>query len=1233
MPDPSDPYSGYNAMQAHLGVVPMQQPRSPGDVARMLVDQSSQQRVSAMAVGMPPSWSQGGGSGASIFGEQFRQRFEAIQAQQSYSPYTAQALGGQYAPGMLPSPVMMTPPSTGVFRTRQPGPRVAPLSPQPMMPLTQTPFTPRMPPPMFQLESDRQARMQDQEHDAFFSRAVQAPRVLGQGTGIGIAAMAGGAIGGPLGAIGGGVLGHTSGFAQGVGNLAMRPFQPMIERRQMGASLRRMSQDWVVAGPDLHETGRGFNRDASIRLAEEIQDLAKDRGFKKETGGMFNRGDLMRITQESGRAGLLDESQDIEGVRKNIKNVSRTLRKYMQLTQDPDMVNVLRELGQMKQLGMTLDDMEQAAQDMNRYSRAAGASISGIKQMGMMGASTFQQAGLTAGSGMTYGMHAAAAARQAIATGTFQPRELALMGGMQGMTQRNIQAQAAMLSMPLFGAAVSQYGARGFELNQGALNQMGQGGAQGMVRGAVSAMGQAVQQGGVGALATFPLQQRRLQTEAAEQMTPEQLTAARMRMSLETGQRLGLQGAGAFAGGARVLFGNEVAEQMMYEAQNPQFFQAQRNRINEQQQRLIREQREANERARPGAGTLIGRRLWQNARLGGLGPTGAEVESGLEATGAVLGYQAGRVADVFRGAGQTLRDIQSEAEGRVVTRMDERFVTGAGERRKVYGQDTSAITQAGFQGPVDVGPSYGGRTISQALGYGGAYTAEAAEVGGFLTKTAFPVEGALTQALGFGAVPAAGVEALMGTGAAVALGEEGTNRLVQQQVQRAHRYAQMGKYAAREAGTEEGYTAAMTALGKSAKGKVDSGAAISSAAGKIANMVKSRQNIILPDGTIDPGEVEKALATSLSAEGLSPEEVKKTIKDLKDTGQLEKIGGSILQEAKKVAGPEYATQFDESLEKAQKLEKKAIQDTQNAVMERKEAIVESVEDQLDLTYDIGGVTLGEKAGTEEYREAQLEGPGAMLAKTVAAMTGEEGGDETRKAALAKYTELYGKGRSAKEVRAEFNKLVKKETNKLDSMSSDMKERLRKSVTSGEAGSITESVGAVAQGSAMAIQAKQYGGVISGGLQTVMEAVGGPASGKLLEQLTTGEVTGGGIAGAFSEDDIRSLARSGHKALAGKIARYKQEKDPEKKKQLEQEITENVSQLGEARKKKEEELGEAEGKEAEDLAKSDEALAGIQGEMADAFKDFRPAVDKFSKGAEALERAMESDMFKRMAGED
>jgi len=199
----------------------------------------------------------------------------------------------------------------------------------------------------------------------------------------------------------------------------------------------------------------------------------------------------------------------------------------------------------------------------------------------------------------------------------------------------------------------------------------------------------------------------------------------------------------------------------------------------------------------------------------------------------------------------------------------------------------------------------------------------------------------------------------------------------------------------------------------------------------------------------------------------------------------------------------------------------------------------------------------------------------------------------------------------------------------EGLSSDVQETFQRIGAGGESGDVADAMGGVLSFSAQTAQMAQYGGVIGGGLATVAEAVGGEGATKLYESLTSGEVTGESIVGALSDKDIQNLARSGHKALAAKAARAKVEKDPEKKKQLEAEVMSQVSKLGEARKEKEEELSEAQGDEAEDLKKDDESLAAVQSEMAEAFKDFKPAVKKFSEGADMLQKAMESDMVKKM----
>jgi len=1234
MPDQNNPYSGYNAMQANLGMAPQQsQVPLPNQAAQLLVSQADQQRNYAMAAGLPPGAGQSfGQSNITAFGEQYRQQFEAIQAQQSFNPLVAQALGGGagYAPGYLPSPVMMTPPSTGVYRQRTQAPRMLPMSPQPLQPMFQTPFTPQPPPAMFQLEADREARMQDLEGDRFFSRAAQAPRVVGQGIGVGAAAALGGAIGGPLGAIGGGILGGVSGLAGGVGNLAMRPFQPMVEQRRMGAALRRMSQDWVVGGPQLHETGRGFTREASVDLAEQLQELSESSSFRRETGGMFNRADLMRITQESGRAGLLDERQDIDQVRDRVKNVSRVLREYMKLTQDPDMVSVLRELGQMRQFGMTLQDMEEAGQALSRYSRAAGTSIEGMKQASQLGAATFQQAGLTPGSGMTYGMHAAAAARQAVATGAFEPRELALMGGVQGMTQRNIQAQAALMSMPLMGASLSQFGEQGFGLNQGALQGLGRGGAQGMVRGAISAMGTAVRQGGVGALATFPLQQRQIQTQAAEQMTPEEMTAGRFRTALATGQRLGLEGSGAFSLGARLSFGDEVAEQMMLEAQHPEIWQAQRERIHEQRQRLIREQRTKELGAAPGMGERMGGAF---LRTTGIGRAIGEVRAG----GRVVGGMFGQVGERLGGIGEFIEDVQAEREGRVVTRTPGRaLIRSPEEREAVYGGTPEGVlARYGFQSQGAFQGGIGGRTAFAALDYaqasqrGGAPIGmgAAVEIGSWAAENVglFGIPGLL----GLEGVHEAGVQAAMGGMATSAIGQQRMERIVQGQIAQSTRFRRMARSASRKAGTEPGREAARKALDRAAKGKVATGGVILKTAGKIANMVRTGQSSIHRwlDEDLRQDDVERAFREALSESGMSERDIKTTLNNLKAEGGMEQVMGMAWRHAKNLAGPEHAYQFSEAEAEAGGFAKRSIAAQQEDIMKQMEGRVTLMEDMLDLSYGGIGMGFAEKEGAEEVREILTKGPGEALAAVAVAAGGEGGAYED---AFAKYKEVYGEGRDDEEVREEFGRLVGRVTEESAEWGEGVKERLRGIAEGGEGGTRGQALDVLVRGAAATQQLKQYGGVVGGGLATISKAATTGAATRLSSMAATGKITGKGIAESFTEKDIRKLHRAGYGGVAGKLAQWQEAGSEEERRKIEQELMEQVGQLGKVKEKEEEEARDTAGTEEEaKLGRSEEALAELQSEMAETFKTFKPAAEDFAKGTAKLQEAMESDMFKRI----
>jgi hypothetical protein len=405
------------------------------------------------------------------------------------------------------------------------------------------------------------------------------------------------------------------------------------------------------------------------------------------------------MTQLSGQAGLMDMAQSVPQIREQLRQVAVTVRRFMELTNDPDITNVIREMGQLRQFGMNMQQIDQAAENMRMFSRAAGTSVRGLQAMaGMPGAAVFQGMGLTAGLGFDYGNYSLMQARQAVAGGGVDPRQLALLGGVQGMAQRNMQAQAAFTSMPLFAAANAQFGGGGWGANAqpGALG--GGQGAFGMVNAAIRNIGMGVQRGGIGALATFPLQQSEIADAAASQMTPMEQTAQRFRMARETGQRMGLRGMDALSFGAQILYTPEVASQMMIEARNPEMWQGQQRMYRERLNQMGVEQYQATAGQAPGMfGHLYDR------YLGG-------TVAGLRRGGASLGES---IARPFQAAGQAVSDWATSVSDYFTTPEGaSRFRAGRGmtmtgeQARTAFAGDPSAGRRPSFLG----GDLTGGRS-------------------------------------------------------------------------------------------------------------------------------------------------------------------------------------------------------------------------------------------------------------------------------------------------------------------------------------------------------------------------------------------------------------------------------------------------------------------------------------------------------------------------------------------
>lgn len=1193
-------------MQAGMGLTPIQgspvgmMTPSPADTSLRLMSEAQQHRAMSHSIV----------SAASIsVGRQFQTQFQGIQSQQSMSPYAAQALSRQmpgspqYQGGYMPSPITMTPPSTGVFRPPAQQPSYAPIPPMHVPQQSWSPFTPQMPAPMFTTMQDQQASAADINANRNFAYAAQAPGVLGQGMGYGAGAMmgarmgarfggAGALIGAGVGAIGAGM----TGIPQALGNMGQHLMGPAIESRKMGAALQNASRDWVTQGPQLHSTGRGLSQDASMDLAGELRDLAGNKGFQQQTGKMFNRADLMQITQQGGQSGLLDSAQTIPEIKNKVRETAQTIKQFMQLTNDPDVANVIRQLGQMHQMGMTQNEMVSAAQGMREYARQAGTTAQGLQEVGgRPGAMTFQQAGLTAGTGFQYGNYAAATARQTAASGNMSPRQLALMGGVHGMAQRDIQAQAAFSSMPLYGAMNAQYGGGSWGVNSGVGGQA-QGGAFGMVNGAMNALNQGVRQGGVGALAMFPLQQREIADEAAANLTPEQQMAQRFQMATSTGSMLGLEGMGGFATGARAMYGNEVAEQMMYQARSPNFWSSQRQGLQRRKFGLAMSQDAY-------------RRSQEKGPLGQLGSAIADATPDLG------------VGKALRGMRETVSGKWGRMSDSVSNWMDDTFNVPDGVYRRRTDKD-DAITsrrQRALIGETDLsdyGPSASAMEEAQGgVSFSTLGRTDPGESGGYASYLGKTAINAVTMGGGeavsdwvAGAAAYAGGRA--GGMTPAEIGRMADTAIVKDQAKRTKTISMLrGAKRITDKQAKKSAKLAGTLMG----GDADKGYEFMSSAADqlVGNMKKGgRTSLVRAVLNGDPGassramttaDVDKAIiGTMAQSKGISEAQARKEFQNMKPTEQKQ-MRETVVQDAGRIDEDfkEYATELegDMALERAETTE-----EALEAVRGAFDTDIEAVESRLGFRG-----ALWDDAGSDAFRSQIKDTSTADAVLMAAAAQGKLTG-KPRERAKAAWKRAGGKGVFGEELRkkqAAYAKLREDDEDVADIYKQ-----------AGASGTGFEDIRQLSgKGKAKAFE----GAVRSESFLTGIRDFADPEK---LEQLMQGKgaISMKALAGTMSEEGLEQMRKEG----LGEVA--KAYSDVRKgKKGAEAKLRKMVLSAGGGGEIEDSATVSAEGKEAAALEDSDKAMQNMQA----AFADFKPAAREFLTGSRMLREAMDSQLLSGM----
>jgi hypothetical protein len=418
----------------------------------------------------------------------------------------------------------------------------------------------------------------------------QAGLGLGFRMGGGTAAMMGGAamggpMFGPMGAAAGPLAYEHFGVGQRLQDFGSSMMTPIVAQRQRMLQMQNMSTGFVTRGGDLSASGMGLSAVASQRLSSGLMNMADSRGFQAETGGAFNRQDVMKITSLAGEMGMLDQSQSADQIKTSVRKISKGLKNFMDIMENPDLQEAMQMMGRLRDLGMSVPQTQTAAVNARMFARMAGTSVEGVMQAGMSGAALYQSHGLSGASGLGMGMAAQGAA--GIAGTTLDPRTLSLLGGKEGVAQafQESGVRAATLD-PLLPALLKRGEGGSLSVDQGQLSRMMSGEIS--MQEAVRMSAQNMQRFGAKGIQELSTRKTELQDQIQASLSPEeQMMFPMMQAHMLMKDMPGLDAGGAFRMLAQQgIMGEKQARTLEIMTKTPEFW----NTLQQQQERRRREE-------------------------------------------------------------------------------------------------------------------------------------------------------------------------------------------------------------------------------------------------------------------------------------------------------------------------------------------------------------------------------------------------------------------------------------------------------------------------------------------------------------------------------------------------------------------------------------------------------------------------------------------------------------------
>lgn len=316
----------------------------------------------------------------------------------------------------------------------------------------------------------------------------------------------------------------------GVDAISSAAFGAINGQRERALALQNQSLGYVFGGNMLSQTGQGMGMQQARMISSGLGRMADSSAFKQETGGMLNRADLDRLTRIAGETGMLNNTQSPQQVLDAVRKISKQVTTFMSVLEEPDFQRAMQRMGQLHQIGVRIGDMGMVAANTRTFARMAGVTADQAMDTAMQHAQSFQQRGLSAANGINASLGAQGFGRQIASV--LDNRTLSMMGGVEGVQNNLMQTTANTFSNPLLMASVLSRGENGRLHASGADFLRAISGPNASIfditrRGASNLR----RLGGRRAISEVLANQDHLRDEMMDELLPEQLVLANIRMA------------------------------------------------------------------------------------------------------------------------------------------------------------------------------------------------------------------------------------------------------------------------------------------------------------------------------------------------------------------------------------------------------------------------------------------------------------------------------------------------------------------------------------------------------------------------------------------------------------------------------------------------------------------------------------------------------------------------------